>query len=84
MDKAEVERKVKKVVADVFAVSAAKLKRNTSFVDDLHAKSINIVELLAALEMEFGFRLPQRDVRQNKTVGQAMDYMYKKARHFRK
>jgi len=84
MEKAEVERKVKKVVADVFNVSTARLKKGTSFVDDLHAKSINIVELLAALEIEFGFRIPQRDVRQNKTVGEAIDYMYAKAKHFMK
>lgn len=84
MDRAEVERKVRKVVAEVFNVSPDKLKPETSFVDDLHAKSMNIVELLAALEIEFGFRVPQRDVRQNKTVGQAIDYMYEKARAFRK
>lgn len=84
MDRREVERKVKKVVADVFSVKAGSLKESTSFVDDLHAKSIGIVELLAALEMEFGFRVPQRDVRQNKTVGQAIDYMYDKAKEFKK
>lgn len=84
MDKAEAERKVKKVVADVFNTSPQKLKRETSFVDDLHAKSLNIVELLAALEIEFGFRIPQRDVRQNKTVGEAIDYMYEKAKAFKK
>jgi len=84
MDKAEVEKKVKKVVSEVFNVSPAGLARETSFVDDLHAKSLNIVELLAALEIEFGFRIPQRDVRQNKTVGEAMDYMYEKAKHFKK
>lgn len=84
MDRKDVEKKVKKVVADVFNVSEGRLKRETSFVDDLHAKSIDIVELLAALEMEFGFRVPQRDVRQNKTVGEAIDYMYGKARKFRK
>lgn len=84
MDKKEVEKKVKKVVADVFNVSEKKLKPSTDFVDDLHAKSMDIVELLAALEMEFGFRVPQRDVRQNKTVGQAIDYMYKKAKKFKK
>jgi acyl carrier protein len=80
MDRKEVEKKVKRVVADVFGVSAAKLKDSTSFVDDLHAKSMNIVELLAALEMEFNTRVPQGDVRQNKTVGEAIDYMHKKAR----
>lgn len=84
MDKAEVERKVKKVVAEVFSVSPDKLKRETNFIDDLHAKSMNIVELLAALEIEFGFRIPQRDVRQNRTLGEAIDYMYEKAKMFKK
>ena len=80
MDRKEVAKKVRKVVADVFNVKEAKLKDSTSFVDDLHAKSINIVELLAALEMEFKTRVPQRDVRQNKTIKEAIDYMCKKAR----
>jgi acyl carrier protein len=84
MERKEVERKVKKVVSEVFGVSPGKLKPGTSFVDDLHAKSIDIVELLAALEIEFNFRVPQRDVRQNKTVGQAIDYMFGKAKKFRK
>ena len=84
MDRKTVEKKVKKVVADVFGVSEKKLDAKTNFVDDLHAKSIEIVELLAALEMEFGFRIPQRDVRQNKTLGQAVDYMYGKAKKFKK
>lgn len=84
MNKKEVEKKVKKVVADVFGVSEKKLSRKTNFIDDLHAKSMNIVELLAALEIEFGFRVPQRDVRQNKTVGQAIDYMYEKAKKSKK
>jgi acyl carrier protein len=41
---------------------------------------MDIVELLAALEMEFGFRIPQGDVRQNKTLKEAVDYMYKKVK----
>ncbi|HNT60993.1 MAG TPA: acyl carrier protein [Candidatus Bilamarchaeaceae archaeon] len=84
MDRGEAERKVKKVVSEVFGVSPGKLREGTSFVDDLHAKSMDIVELLAGLEMEFGFRVPQRDVRQNKTVGQAVEYMHAKAKKFRK
>ena len=84
MDRKEVEKKVKSVVADVFGVSTKKLTTKTSFVDDLHAKSMDIVELLAALEMEFGFRVPQRDVRQNKTLKEAVDYMYKKTKKFKK
>ena len=84
MEMAEVEKKVKKVVSEVFRVSEDKLKRETDFVDDLHAKSMQMVELIAALELEFGFRIPQREVRENKTVGQAIDYMYKKTKQFKK
>ena len=84
MDRKEAEKKVKKVVSEVFGISASKLKDSTSFVDDLHAKSMDIVELLAGLEMEFGFRVPQRDVRQNKTLKQAISYMHKKANKFKK
>jgi len=84
MDRAEVADKVKKVVSQVFNVPVGKLKEETCFVDDLHAKSMNIIELLAALEMEFGFRIPQRDVRQNKNIGQAIEYMYEKAKKFGK
>lgn len=84
MQRKEVEKKVKKVVADVFGVSEKKLSPKTHFIDDLHAKSMDIVELLAALELEFGFRIPQRDVQENKTVKQAVDYMYKKAKKLKK
>ena len=80
MDRNTVAKKVKKVVADVFNVSEKKLTEKTNFIDDLHAKSMEIVELLAALELEFGFRIPQKDVRQNKTLKQAIDYMYKRAK----
>ena len=64
MDRNTVAKKVKKVVADVFNVSEKKLTEKTNFIDDLHAKSMEIVELLAARELEFGFRIPQKDVRQ--------------------
>jgi acyl carrier protein len=84
MEKKEVEARVRKVVADVFNISPKKLTLKTSFVDDLHAKSINIVELLAALEIEFGFRVPQRDVRANKTVGDAVEYMHALAKRLKK
>jgi acyl carrier protein len=84
MDRNTVAKKVKKVVADVFSVSEKKLTEKTDFIDDLHAKSMEIVELLAALEMEFGFRIPQKDVRQNKTLKQAIDYMYKRAKKTKK
>ena len=68
----------------MFGVSTKKLTPKTSFVDDLHAKSMDIVELLAALEMEFGFRIPQRDVRQNKTLKEAIDYLCKKTKKVKK
>ncbi len=80
MDRESVAKRVRKVVADVFHISEKKLTESTDFVDDLHAKSMDIIELLAALELEFGFRIPQAEVRKNRTLKQAIDYMYKKAR----
>ncbi|MFP3950505.1 MAG: acyl carrier protein [Candidatus Micrarchaeia archaeon] len=71
-------------MADVFGVPEKKLTPKTSFIDDLNARSMDIVELLAALEMEFGFRIPQKDVRENKTIQEAVDYMYKKTKELRK
>lgn len=79
MDREAVAKKVRKAVAGVFHVSEKKLAESTDFIDDLHAKSIDIIELLAALELEFGFRIPQGDARKNRTLRQAIDYMHKRA-----
>jgi acyl carrier protein len=80
----DVEKRTMKVIAEVFDTTPRKLKRNTRFVEDLHAKSIDIVELLGQLEIEFDTRIPMSEVRNNKNVGQALDYMVKKMKKRKK
>jgi len=71
----DVERRVVAVVADIFNEDPSDLDRDTEFVADLSAKSMDIIALLAALEGEFGFPISASDVRQNKTVGEASDWI---------
>ena len=75
-----VEKKFKEIVADIFKVKASKLKPNTRFVDDLNAKSIDIIALIAATENEFGIKTLPEETRENKTIKQATDYIKKKLR----
>ena len=75
---ASVEERMKKVVAEIFHVPPSKLSRKTDFVGDLHAKSVDIVELIAGVEEEFGFPVIPGQVMANKTVGEAIDWATKK------
>jgi acyl carrier protein len=71
----DVEDRVITVVADIFNEDAEGIDRDTEFVDDLQAKSMDIIALLAALEGEFGIPISASDVRQNETVGEAADWI---------
>jgi acyl carrier protein len=74
----DVEKRLKAIVADVFKVDQAKLKGSTRFVEDLHAKSLTMVALVAAIEVEFGIKTSSRETNQNKTIDQAVTYIKKK------
>jgi len=73
-----VEARVRKIIAEQFGVKPESLNRETSFMKDLMAESIDTVELIAALEEEFDVEIPDEDAEKNQTVGQAIDYMSKK------
>lgn len=70
-----VEKRVTGIVGEIFKVPAENISRETKFTDDLHAKSIDIVALLAALGGEFGISVSSQEVQSNQTVGQAIDYI---------
>lgn len=70
-----VEERMKKVVAEVFGRKPSELSRETDFVADLHAKSIDIVELIAGVEDEFKVPVNLGTVMKNKTVGDAIVWM---------
>ena len=68
-----VEERVMQIVAKVFRKDVSQINRDTRFIEDLYAKSLNIIELTAVLENEFDIEIPAHEARKNKTVGQAVD-----------
>ena len=71
----DIEREVIKIVALGFRRSESELTRDTRFLEDLFAKSIQIVEICALMEIKFDIEIPLSEVRENKTIGQAIDYI---------
>lgn len=71
----EIESKVKKIVAEQMNVSEDEIKRETSFVNDLNADSLDTVELVMELEDEFELSIPDEEAEKIQTVGQAIDYI---------
>ena len=67
--------RVKKIVAEQLGVNEADIKDNSSFVEDLGADSLDTVELIMALEEEFGCEIPDEDAEKITTVQQAVDYI---------
>jgi acyl carrier protein len=67
-----IQERVIKVVALVFHKEVSDLSADTRFVEDLLAKSINIIELIAVLENEFDIEIPVAAARRALTVGEAV------------
>lgn len=71
----EVFDKVKEVVIDQLGVDDDKVTMEASFVDDLGADSLDIVELIMGLETEFDLEIPDEDAEKISTVGDAVNYI---------
>ncbi|MGE0314848.1 MAG: acyl carrier protein [Lautropia sp.] len=71
----DIEQRVKKIVAEQLGVNEAEIKTESSFVDDLGADSLDTVELVMALEDEFGTEIPDEQAEKITTVQQAIDYV---------
>lgn len=67
--------RVKAIVVDQLGVEEEEVTGNASFVDDLGADSLDVVELVMALEEEFGIQIPEEDAEKIQTVGQAVQYI---------
>lgn len=67
--------KVKSIIIEQLGVEPDEVKMESSFVDDLGADSLDIVELVMALEEEFDLEIPDEDAEKIRTVGEAVKYI---------
>ncbi|RUM42678.1 acyl carrier protein [Phorcysia thermohydrogeniphila] len=72
-----IEQKVKEIIADRLGVDPEEVTPEASFVEDLGADSLDTVELVMALEEEFGIEIPDEDAEKIQTVGDAIEYIQK-------
>ena len=71
--------KVRQIIADQLGVKREEVTDNAKFVDDLGADSLDTVELVMALEEEFGVEIPDEDAEKLATVGDALRYIEEKS-----
>jgi acyl carrier protein len=71
----EIETKVKEIIKSQLEVSEEKLVPEASFIGDLKADSLAVVELVLALEQAFNITIPEEDTESIKTVGDAISYI---------
>ncbi len=70
-----VEQRVIEIVCEHLAVNKEQVNRTTSFIEDIGADSLDIVELIMELEEEFDIQIPDDQAEKIKTVGEAIDYI---------
>lgn len=75
----EVEAKIKSIVAEQLGVDEAEISRETSFVNDLNADSLDTVELVMEFEDEFDISIPDEEAEKIQTIGQAVDFVVENA-----
>ncbi len=72
---ANIEERVKNIMVEQLGVDASEVKPEAQFVNDLGADSLDIVELIMALEEEFDIEIPDEQAEKIKTVGEALEYI---------
>lgn len=75
MSSEEVFDKVKEIIVEQLGVAESAVTQEASFIDDLGADSLDIVELIMALEEEFDIEIPDSDAEKVVTVGDVVDYI---------
>ena len=78
MDRSEVSEKLTGVLVSELGLDAEKIKDDAHFEEDLDVDSLGVVELLMALEDEFGVKIPDEEAESIMTVGQAVDLVHTK------
>ena len=69
--------KIKKIIVDQLGVDPEKVTPDASFVDDLGADSLDLVELVMSLEEDYGIEIPDEDVEKIVTVNDIVEYLQK-------
>ena len=75
MNTEEVFERVKAIIVEQLGVAEASVEMESSFIDDLGADSLDIVELVMALEEEFDMEIPDTDAEKVVTVGDVVEYI---------
>ena len=75
MNQEEIIEKVKKIIVEQLGVAETSVTMEASFIDDLGADSLDIVELIMALEEEFDMEIPDEDAEKIVTVSDVVDYI---------
>jgi acyl carrier protein len=70
-----VEKKVREIVAEQLGKDANEITAGASFIDDLGADSLDIVELVMKMEEEFGIEIPDEEAEKIKTVNDVVEYI---------
>jgi len=72
-----IENKIIEIISEQVGVDKSEIKRETSFINDLNADSLDTVELVMEFEDEFDMSIPDEDAEKIQTVGAAIDYIIK-------
>lgn len=75
MEREDLLKKMKAIIADKLSISEDQVTEEASFVDDLGADSLDTVELVMALEDEFDMDIPDEEAEKMTSVGKAVDYV---------
>ena len=67
--------KIKSIMADILMIEEAEITEETRFIDDLHADSHDIVQMIIAMEREFGKKFSDEEIAKIKTVGDVLNYL---------
>ena len=76
----EIFKTMQDLIAEQFAIDADEISMDSSFVDDLGADSVDLVELVMAMEEEFDLEIPDEDAEKLRTVGDVASYLEKKGK----
>ena len=80
LDVKAIEEKVIGIISEQMGVDKSEIARETSFINDLNADSLDTVELVMEFEDEFDMSIPDEEAEKIQTVGAAVDYIISTAR----